>query len=110
MSSHSTSFSRTRVTQEDLPLRARREGESRRLITIRSAPSNCPEYCDDYVMSLSPGVVIRRRRSQDQAISPWRSMKRPVPAPGPSVARATIASVPSVTVWEPLCPFMSVAV
>jgi hypothetical protein len=46
--------------------------------------------------------LIRHGRFQDQAISPWRETKRPVPAPGSSVARATIASVPSVTVWGPL--------
>ena len=43
-------------------------------------------------------------------ISPARSTNRPEPAPGFSVARATIASVPSVTVWVPLLPFRSVAV
>jgi uncharacterized protein YndB with AHSA1/START domain len=46
----------------------------------------------------------------DQPISPSRSMKRPEPWPGPSVARVTIASVPSVTVCGPLCPLRSVAV
>ena len=49
-------------------------------------------------------------RFQDQAISPCRETKRPVPAEGSSVARATIASVPSVTVWGPLWPLRSVAV
>lgn len=45
-----------------------------------------------------------------QAISPVRSTKRPDPAPDLSVARPTIASVPSVTVWGPLWPLRSVAV
>lgn len=35
---------------------------------------------------------------QDHLISPLRSTKRPDPCPGPSLARATMASVPSVTV------------
>ena len=37
-------------------------------------------------------------------------MYRPVPAVGGSVARVTIASVPSVTVWVPLYLLKSVAV
>jgi hypothetical protein len=37
-------------------------------------------------------------------------MNPPVPASGLSVARVTIASVPSVTVWGLLCPLKSVAV
>ena len=45
-----------------------------------------------------------------QSMSPSRSTNRPDPAPGPSVASATIASVPSVTVCGPLWPFRSVAV
>ena len=57
------------------------------------------------------GVVGHRVcRVQDQAISPVRSIKRPEPAPGFSVARLTMASVPSVTVWGPLWPLRSVAV
>lgn len=53
---------------------------------------------------LSTALPVRPRHGwfHDQAISPWREMKRPLPAPGSSVARATIASVPSVTVWGPL--------
>ena len=45
-----------------------------------------------------------------QATGPFRSRKRPVPAAASSVARATMASVPSVTVWWPLLPLRSVAV
>ena len=45
-----------------------------------------------------------------QGTVPKRSTKRPVPAVAGSVASATIASVPSVTVCGPLCPLRSVAV
>jgi alkylhydroperoxidase family enzyme len=45
-----------------------------------------------------------------QGTVPERSTKRPVPAVAGSVASATIASVPSVTVCGPLCPLRSVAV
>ena len=45
-----------------------------------------------------------------QGTGPKRSMNRPVPAAASSVARVTIASVPSVTVWVPRCPLRSVAV
>lgn len=60
-----------------------------------------------HVLPLSAPVVCP---AQDQSIGPLRSMKRPEPAPGPSVARRTTASVPSVTLWGPLWPLRSVAV
>ena len=51
-----------------------------------------------------------RAAARHQGTGPKRSTKRPVPAVAGSVARPTIASVPSPTVWVPLCPLRSVAV
>jgi alkylhydroperoxidase family enzyme len=57
-----------------------------------------------------PGHRAARGRLCYQGTGPRRSTKRPVPAVAGSVASATIASVPSVTVCVPLCPLRSVAV
>lgn len=56
------------------------------------------------------GADIGGPVTQDQAMGPPRSKKRPDSAPGSSVARRTIASVPSVTDWGPLWALRSVAV
>lgn len=55
-------------------------------------------------------VTVGRGVAQDQVMTPSRSTKRPEGAPGFSVARPTMASVPSVTVCGPLWPLRSVAV
>jgi AhpD family alkylhydroperoxidase len=56
------------------------------------------------------GELSRVTRLGYHGTAPKRSTKRPVPAVAGSVASATIASVPSVTVCGPLCPLRSVAV
>lgn len=77
-----------------------------------------PGYTDE---GLRAAIAIRREHPGTgilvlvslgfyQGTGPWRSRKRPVPASGPSVARATIASVASVTVWVPWWALRSVAV
>src|SRR4029077_4053112 len=60
--------------------------------------------------NLDPAQDLGSRAGLHQGTGPKRSMYRPVPAVGGSVARVTIASVPSVTVWVPRCPLKSVAV
>ncbi|MEV0381141.1 hypothetical protein [Nonomuraea sp. NPDC050643] len=49
---------------------------------------------DDRLVAARGGLSV----VQDQAISPVRPTRRPEPAPGFSVTRPTMASVPSVTV------------
>lgn len=102
MSFHSPSVSCARVSR----MKIYRSGPRRESEPQIDHDANCalehPGHRNDFPISSSPEWLIRHSRCQDQAISPWRETKRPLPAPGSSVARCTIASVPSVTVWGPL--------